>query len=51
LTSTAATVFSAKQGDGHDSVDLGPFGTQPLQNMPQSVTAVPESLIVNQQST
>jgi len=33
-----------------DKVDLGPLGSQTLQDAPQSVTAVPESLMENQQA-
>ncbi len=32
------------------SADLGPLGDQPIKDAPQSVTVVPEDLIVNQQS-
>ncbi len=30
--------------------DLGPLGTQPIQDVPQSVTSIPEALIVNQEA-
>ncbi len=32
------------------SADLGPLGNQPIKDVPQSVTIVPQDLIVNQQS-
>lgn len=40
----------ATGADYHTShVDLGPLGTQSIQDTPMSVTVVPESLLVNQQ--
>jgi iron complex outermembrane receptor protein len=50
ITGTANQGYGTQADYKAGNADLGPLGDQPIRDAPQSVTVVPEDLIVNQQA-